>query len=129
MIPSSFVFLDSLPVTANGKVDRGALAARHASAAPHYVPPSNDAERSLQELWEQVLNVRPVSVAARFDDLGGHSLLAAQLVARIESDLGHKIPLETLFTAPTVREQAGVIQRKLELDGGTLVPFNEDGDR
>lgn len=129
MVPSAFVFLDSLPVTPNGKVDRGALPVPHAAAAPHYEPPGNDAERALQELWEQVLNVRPVSVTARFDDLGGHSLLAAQLVARIETDLGHKVPLETLFTAPTVREQAGVIQRKLELGGGTLVPFNEEGDQ
>jgi amino acid adenylation domain-containing protein len=129
MVPSAFVFLNSLPVTLNGKVDRGALPVPHAVAAPNYEAPTNDAERALQDLWEQVLNVRPVSVTARFDDLGGHSLLAAQLVARIETELGHKIPLETLFTAPTVREQAGVIQRKLELGGGTLVPFNEDGDQ
>src|SRR5262249_39219972 len=82
MVPSAFVFLDSLPVTQNGKVDRGALPIPHAVAAPTYEPPGNDAERALQTLWEQVLNVQPVSVTARFDDLGGHSLLAAQLVAR-----------------------------------------------
>jgi amino acid adenylation domain-containing protein len=129
MVPSAFVFLDALPVTPNGKVDRASLPVPHASAAPAYEPPANDAEQALQTLWEEVLHVRPVSVTARFEDLGGHSLLAAQLVARIATELGHKVPLETLFTAPTIRDQAGVIQRKLELGGGTLVPFNEGGNQ
>ncbi len=129
MIPAAFMFLESLPLTPNGKVDRAALPTPHASVPANYEAPESDAERALQKLWEDVLNVRPVSVTARFEDLGGHSLLAAQLVSRIEIELGHKLPLEALFTAPTVRDQAGVIQRKLELGGGTLVPFHEEGDR
>ena len=68
-----------------------------------------------------------MSVTARLEDLVGHSLLAAQVVSRIETRLGHKVPLETLFTAPTVRELAAVIQRKLELGGGVVVPLNETG--
>ena len=130
MVPSAFVFLDAMPVTANGKVDRAALqppAAPAATADDGYVPPATDAERALQALFEEALNVRPVSVTARFEDLGGHSLLAAQVVSRIETRLGHKVPLETLFTAPTVRELATVIQRKLELGGGVVVPLNEEG--
>ena len=101
MVPTAFVYLDALPLTPNGKVDRGSLpvpdAPAAAAAATAYVPPANDAERALQGLWEEVLNARPVSVTARFEDLGGHSLLAAQLVSRIETRLGHKVPLEALF--------------------------------
>jgi amino acid adenylation domain-containing protein len=132
MIPAAFVYLDALPVTPNGKLDRAALPmpdapAVAAAAAAGHAPPTDDAERALQGLWEEVLNTRPVSVTARFEELGGHSLLAAQLVSRIETRLGHKVPLETLFTAPTVRDLAGLIQRKLELGGGSLVPLNTDG--
>jgi thioesterase domain-containing protein/acyl carrier protein len=131
MVPAAFVFLDALPITPNGKVDRAALpvpdAPAAAVAATGYVPPANDAEKALQGLWEEVLNARPVSVTARFEDLGGHSLTAARLVSRIETRLGHKVPLELLFRAPTVRDLAGVIQSKLELGGGTVVPLNEGG--
>ncbi|MBO0699027.1 MAG: amino acid adenylation domain-containing protein, partial [Zavarzinella sp.] len=130
MVPAAFVFLEALPITANGKVDRAALPvpdAPAAVAAAGYEPPATDAEKALQGLWEEVLNARPVSVTARFEDLGGHSLTAAQLVSRIETKLGHKIPLEMLFRAPTVRDLAGVIQSKLELGGGTVVPLNEAG--
>src|SRR5262249_32740987 len=131
MVPSAFVFLNALPITPNGKVDRAALpvpdAPAAAAAATGYIPPANDAERGLQGLWEEVLNARPVSGAAGSEHLGGPSLLAAQLVARIEPRLGHKVPLEALFTAPTIRDLGGVIQRKLELGGGVVVPLNEAG--
>ena len=133
MVPTAFVYLDALPLTPNGKVDRGSLpvpdAPAAAAAATAYVPPATDAERALQGLWEEVLNARPVSVTARFEDLGGHSLLAAQLVSRIETRLGHKVPLEALFRAPTVRELAQIIQQKLEVGGGgSLVPLNAEGN-
>jgi amino acid adenylation domain-containing protein len=131
MVPGAFVFLAELPMTPNGKVDRAALPVPDAPAAvaasSAYVPPANDAEKAIQALWEEVLGARPVSVTARFEDLGGHSLNAAQLVSRIETRLGHKVPLEALFTAPTVRELAAIIQRKLELGTGCVVPLNEDG--
>src|SRR2546423_14778646 len=113
MFPAAFVFLEALPITGNGKVDGSALPIPDAPASAGYVPPANDAERALQGLWEEVLNARPVSVTARFEDLGGHSLLAAQLVSRIETRLGHKGPLGALFPAPTGRHLAGPVQREL----------------
>jgi amino acid adenylation domain-containing protein len=131
MVPGAFVFLSELPMTPNGKVDRAALPVPDApaavAAASEYVPPANDAEKAVQGLWEEVLGARPVSVTARFEELGGHSLNAAQLVSRIETRLGHKVPLEALFAAPTIRELAGIIQHKLELGTGCIVPFNVNG--
>lgn len=130
MVPAHFVFLDSFPTTANGKLDRAALKAPDVQQKldqNRFVPPETDAERALAPIWEEVLNVRPLSVTADFNEVGGHSLLAAQLVARIESKLGHKVPLEALFTAPTIRGMAEIITRKLELGKDLLIPLNETG--
>ena len=130
MVPATVVALPELPRTANGKVDRMALPTpdQTVTTAAEYFAPANDAERALQTIWEAVLGVRPISVTASFEDLGGHSLLAAALVARIEARLGHLVPLDALFKAPTVRALADGIQQKLELGNGVIVPLNEAGD-
>lgn len=130
MVPANFVFLETLPITPNGKVDRAALlqpAFSTASVQSDYSAPINDAELGVQRIWEEVLHVHPVSVTTRFEELGGHSLMAAQIVSRIETRLGHKLPLEALFHAATIREQATLIERKLEIGTGSLVPLNEEG--
>ncbi len=130
MVPSQFVFMTAFPVTSNGKLDRAALKAPDVQTTldkTKYVGPENDAERALVPIWEEVLNVKPLSVTADFNEVGGHSLLAAQLVARIESKLGHKVPLEALFTAPTVRGMGEMISRKLELGKDLVVTLNETG--
>jgi amino acid adenylation domain-containing protein len=130
MVPAAIVFMEALPLTPNGKVDRAALQTPTPTSSPsNYVPPANDAEKALQELWQEVLHTKPISVTARFEDIGGHSLMAAQLVSRIDVRLGHKVRLESLFTAATIRDQAGVIQQKLESSGGALVPLNEHGSQ
>ena len=130
MVPANFVFLDALPITPNGKVDRTALiqpTTPTAAGPGEYSAPINDAELGVQRIWEEVLHVQPVSVTTRFEELGGHSLMAAQIVSRIETRLGHKLPLEALFHAATIREQATLIERKLEIGTGSLVPLNEKG--
>jgi amino acid adenylation domain-containing protein len=128
MVPARFTFVDSLPLTPNGKVDRKALAApTQVVAATEYAAPESDAEKALQEIFEEVLKVRPVSVLSEFSDLGGHSLSAAVLVAKIESRLGHRVPLESLFLTPTVRGLAQRIERQLENGRDVIVPLNEQG--
>jgi len=132
MVPAHFIFLDELPLTPNGKLDRAALSPPDlAEAKPEVVFESsaNDAERALQDLWEEVLKVHPISVTDSFYDLGGHSLLAAVLMARIESRLGHRLSIEALFSSPTVRGLATLIQRKLELGRGCLVPLQKGGHK
>jgi thioesterase domain-containing protein len=132
MLPAHFMVLEALPLTPNGKVDRSALPPPNhaaAKAAAEYVPPTGDAERALQSVWQDVLRVHPVGVTDNFYELGGHSLLAAVLMARIETQLGHRLPLEALFESPTVRGLAGRIQRQLELGNGVLVPLQSAGTR
>lgn len=111
MVPGVYVFLEALPLTANGKIDRRALPApRHGREnVPEIVLPRNDVERQLVQIWEDELGVRPISIHDDFFDLGGHSLLAVRVFARIEQSLGVRLPLSELFHVPTVEGLAGVI--------------------
>jgi amino acid adenylation domain-containing protein len=113
MVPSAFVILDRLPVTPNGKVDRRALGApdpTRDAPAETLVAPRDPLERELIAIWETVLGISPVGVRDNFFDLGGHSLLAVRLFARIEAALGKRLPLATLFRAPTVEQLASALR-------------------
>ncbi len=105
MIPSAFVVLDALPLTASGKVDRLALPAL-ADAAPgmdgEYVAPRSAVEEAVAAIWADVLGLERVSVEADFFALGGHSLLATQVVAQVRTDFAIELPLHSLFMYPTV---------------------------
>jgi amino acid adenylation domain-containing protein len=112
MIPAAFVTLDRLPLTPNGKIDKRALPEPaptvelpSASAAPR-----DQVERQLVRIWEEVLSVNRVATRDNFFDLGGHSLLAVRMFARLEECLGIRLPLATLFQAPTIEGLAAVIR-------------------
>ena len=113
MMPSAFVMLDEMPLTANGKVDRKLLpapgVARAEKSSANFVAPRNEAESQLAELWEEVLNVKPVGVHDNFFDLGGHSLLAVKLFSRIEQATGSTLPMTSLFDGATVEQQARLL--------------------
>jgi amino acid adenylation domain-containing protein len=108
MVPSTFVSLDALPLTANGKLDRRALPAPGAArgAADGYLPPRTAAELGLARIWEGVLGRAPIGVRDNFFDLGGHSLLAVRLLGRIRESLDRSVPLACLFQHPTVESLA-----------------------
>jgi amino acid adenylation domain-containing protein/FkbH-like protein len=76
-----------------------------------YVPPQNDLERSLCGIWQKLLRIEKVGVHDNFFELGGHSLLAVRLFTEIETAVGRKLPLVTLFQSPTVRQLARVLDR------------------
>ncbi|MEL6138150.1 MAG: amino acid adenylation domain-containing protein, partial [Cyanobacteria bacterium J06628_6] len=102
LVPTLWITLDALPQLPNGKVNRRALPQPQIQARAEYVAPRSDTEITLAEIWCDVLNLQRVSIHDNFFALGGHSLLAIQIVAQAETALGCKIPLRTLFQAPTV---------------------------
>ncbi len=106
MIPSFFIPLEKIPVTANMKVDRRALPEPEASdSGADYAAPRNRREKELVEIWAGVLAVEKdtLSIDANFFHLGGHSLKATVLIARIHKTLDVKLPLVELFKTPTIR--------------------------
>ena len=130
MVPSSFVLLDSLPLTASGKLNRRALPASNDfddRTAATFAAPQTPLEKLLASIWSDVLNVKAIGINDNFFDLGGHSLLAVSLFARIEEKLGKYLPLAILFRAPTVAQLAAVIQRDSTPEWSSLVPIQPSG--
>ncbi len=105
MVPSAFVFLESLPFTPNGKVDRTALpeptAARPVLETP-FVIPRDDQEQVLADIWSEILGINELGVHDNFFDLGGTSILAMQLVFRLERIFGANLSLQEFLESPTI---------------------------
>jgi len=131
MIPSVFEFIDALPMTPNGKVDRKALPALDCVLSRHheFVAPRNDLEENLAAIWSHALGVERISMNDDFFELGGHSLMAVGLFIEIEKKLGHKLPLATLFQAPTIGQIAAIIEKgDWSAPWSPLVPIKPSGD-
>ena len=116
MVPSTFVALDRMPQTPNGKVDQAALP-RVTITRDHdveYIVPRAGVEESLAEIWRTTLGVEQIGAADNFFAIGGHSLLAAQVRARIHRSLGVELALEALFEEQTLADLARRIEREAD---------------
>jgi acyl-coenzyme A synthetase/AMP-(fatty) acid ligase len=113
MIPVAWVFLAALPVTANGKLDRGALPPPERQQAPDRQPPSTPTEQALAAIWQEVLGVAEVCRDDNFFDLGGHSLLATRLASRLRDAFAVETRLRVLFVSPTLAAMAEQIEELL----------------
>jgi len=111
-IPSEFHALLSMPLTPNGKIDRRALASGkyRLPSFKTFVPPRNQVEATMAEIWSQVLGVETVGVFDNFFELGGHSLAATRLMAQMLSAFEIDIPLQALFLEPTIAGLAEHLQ-------------------
>ena len=125
MIPAAFVFLDALPLSPSGKVDRRALPAPEAvrpDLADAYVPPRDETETQLVAIAGELLRLERIGVHDNFFELGGHSLLATQFMARLRDSFGIELPLRTLFETPTVAAIATAIATAGADRGETAAP-------
>ncbi|MGH7580639.1 MAG: non-ribosomal peptide synthetase, partial [Gemmatimonadales bacterium] len=130
-VPRTVLFLDEIPKGPTGKPQRIGLAGRlglgssawpERPARPAYTPPRTPVEELLAQIWAGVLGVERVGVDESFLDLGGDSMLATLLVSRIRQELGLELSLRSLFDAPTVADQAGVVLEQFlhETDGSPV---------
>ncbi len=113
MVPATFVVMDALPVTPNGKIDRAALPApdetnmlRDGSISE----PTTPTEERLSAIVAPLLGLQQIGIDENFFMLGGHSLLGTQIIMHVTTAFGVELPLRTLFEAPTVRELAAEIE-------------------
>jgi amino acid adenylation domain-containing protein len=122
MVPSVYVELEELPLTASGKVDRRALPEPGGAAQVEvaYVAPRTGIEEVLAEIWAEVLGVNPVGVHNDFFALGGHSLMAAQVLSRVRAALDVDVGLAELFASPTVARLADCVQARGGKGAGAL---------
>jgi acyl carrier protein len=114
MVPATFVAMDLLPLTSNGKLDRQALPALSVAETGRevsFVAPRTPVEELLATIWAEVLQVDRVGVEDNFFALGGHSLRAIQVMARLRDKLGIELGVRELFETPTVSGLAVRVER------------------
>jgi hypothetical protein len=114
MTPSAFVFLDALPLTPNGKANRQALPApdsHRPELETAYVAPRTVLEKTIAEVWRELLGVEAAGLHDNFFDLGGNSLLVVQAQARLGEALGRNLPVVKLFQYPTIHALAGFLDK------------------
>jgi amino acid adenylation domain-containing protein len=112
MVPSNFVRMEKLPLTANGKIDRQALAAlplESAGPGPDFVAPRSGTERALAGIWSELLKIEYLGINDDVFDLGAHSLMAMKALTRIRDVFGVNLSLRNLFESPSVAALAEAI--------------------
>ncbi|WP_236347737.1 non-ribosomal peptide synthetase, partial [Paenibacillus plantiphilus] len=126
MVPSYFVALEKLPLTANGKIDRKALPEpKQGAAGVPYEAPATAMEAGLAQLWEDILGVERIGASDNFFERGGHSLRAMTLLSRMHKEWNVQVPLKTIFESPTVRGLAQVIEGLAENPYAAIEPVED----
>lgn len=111
LVPTQIIFLDRMPLTPNGKLDRLGLPAPvwHSLAPTGQIAPRTPLEIKLSNIWSDVLGRQDIGVLDNFFQIGGHSLKATQLIWRIHNDLKVKLAIKTIFAQPTIAQLAEVV--------------------
>ncbi|MEM9598493.1 MAG: phosphopantetheine-binding protein, partial [Acidobacteriota bacterium] len=131
LVPTAFQFLDSIPLTPNGKVDRRALPAfefQRAGRSEEVVEPGTALEKVLARLWRENLGAEAVGLGDSFFELGGHSLLATRVFNDMAEELDLDLPLQLIFQAPTLGDFARAVETELRAtpDGEETLQLLDD---
>jgi amino acid adenylation domain-containing protein len=133
MMPAHLMVLAALPLNPNGKVDRKALPLPGSQGDDDDAPPVSEAtgalEQKLAAVWRELLGMRRIGLDDNFFQIGGSSLAALHLIARIEKELGVKVPHAALIAAPTISKLAALIRRGGDSKLTCLVPLQPLGEK
>ncbi|MEO1561163.1 MAG: non-ribosomal peptide synthetase, partial [Cyanobacteria bacterium J06632_19] len=133
MVPGAFVILDTLPLTPNRKVDKKALplpTLDNRVDSKNCILPRTVLEHQLVKIWEEALNISPISVTDNFFELGGHSLLAIRLITEVEKQLGYTLPVTSFFQEGTIEKIAQHLENHQESDNcEILLPLQTKGNQ
>ena len=113
MMPANFKFLDEMPLTKNGKVDKKTLRdlnTEQLELETSYVAPRNEIDELVEGVWKDVLRLNKIGIHDNFIALGGHSLAAIRVTSRINEELGMEIPLKQIFNLPTIEEYSNYLE-------------------
>ncbi len=114
MVPSHYMLLDTLPLTSNGKIDRKALPKPqlHGQSNVEYVAPETEIEKKIAQIWQNALKSEKIGIHDNFFEVGGNSLSATQVITQMRQAFQVEITIRHFFEAPTIAEQAQVIQQQ-----------------
>lgn len=133
MVPNDLIFISSIPVTPNGKIDRNALpnpATENLELRKTYVAPASETEKQLTEIWQDVMRIKQISTNSDFFALGGRSLLAVQIMARVAKITGKRLPISTLLNNPTIARLAAYLNSHEVTNGwNSLVAIRPAGTK
>src|ERR1051326_2699136 len=130
MVPAAYVRLERMPLTANGKLDRGGLPKPEGEAygVREYEAPVGEVEEALAEIWSELLGVERVGRKDNFFELGGHSLLAVHMMGRLQQSLGVEVAITDLFTHPALLDFATSVEDSANTGLPAIVPIPRNGD-
>ncbi len=123
MIPSNITFVDEIPLTPNGKVNREALleyGEEHQQVKDDFEAPRNELEETIANIWTEVLELKSVGINDNFLQIGGHSLLATAIISRLRKLYKVEVPIFLFFENPTISKLAKVFEDLLEKSNGKV---------
>jgi len=127
MIPSFFVYLEEIPLTPNGKINRKALPDPAFQKGESYSPPRNNIEEKLVEIWKEILipeqSFASIGIDDNFFELGGHSLYAIGVVNAVHKAFNVQISIQDIFIAPTIAKLASIISQRKTVHFTGIMPL------
>lgn len=116
MLPSNFKYLDEMPLTKNGKIDKKTLRSfntEQLELETAYVRPRNEIDELIESVWKEVLRLKKIGINDNFIALGGHSLAAIRVTSRLNEELDMEIPINKVFNLPTIKEYSDYLEQTM----------------